>query len=68
VQRPPILLVLGGWVWRRVRAPLRAAGHEVHALMLTGDGERAHMRTPYIGLETHVATCSDWCRPRSCRT
>jgi pimeloyl-ACP methyl ester carboxylesterase len=44
----------GGWIWRRVVAPLRAAGHEVHAVTLTGDGERAHLRHPGIMLATHV--------------
>jgi pimeloyl-ACP methyl ester carboxylesterase len=55
----PIVLVHGAWggawIWRRVLAPLRAAGHEVHAVTLTGDGERAHLRHPGIGLQTHVA-------------
>jgi pimeloyl-ACP methyl ester carboxylesterase len=58
-DKPPILLVHGAWggawVWRRVLAPLREAGHEVHAVTLTGDGERAHLRRPDIGLGTHVA-------------
>ena len=45
----------GAWIWRRVLAPLRAAGHEVHAVTLTGDGERAHLRRPGIGLAVHVA-------------
>jgi pimeloyl-ACP methyl ester carboxylesterase len=45
----------GAWIWRRVLAPLRAAGHEVHAVTLTGDGERAHLRRPEIGLAMHVA-------------
>lgn len=44
----------GGWIWRRVLGPLRAAGHEVHAVTLTGDGERAHLRHPKIGLHTHI--------------
>ena len=35
-------------------APLRAAGHEVHAVTLTGDGERAHLRRPDITLQTHI--------------
>lgn len=35
--------------------PLRAAGHEVHAVTLTGDGERAHLRRPETGLATHAA-------------
>lgn len=45
----------GAWIWRRVLAPLRAAGHEVHAVTLTGDGERAHLRHPGIRLATHVS-------------
>lgn len=56
---PTIVLVHGAWggawIWRRVLAPLRAAGHEVHAVTLTGDGERAHLRRPEINLQTHVA-------------
>jgi pimeloyl-ACP methyl ester carboxylesterase len=55
----PIVLVHGAWggawIWRRVLAPLRAAGHEVHAVTLTGDGERAHLRHRGITLATHVA-------------
>ena len=35
--------------------PLRAAGFEVHAVTLTGDGERAHLRRRDIGLQTHIA-------------
>lgn len=44
----------GAWVWRRVLAPLRAAGCEVHAVTLTGDGERAHLRHAGIDLYTHI--------------
>jgi pimeloyl-ACP methyl ester carboxylesterase len=44
----------GAWIWRRVIAPLRAAGHEVHAVTLTGVGERAHLRRPDITLGTHI--------------
>jgi pimeloyl-ACP methyl ester carboxylesterase len=44
----------GAWIWRRVIGPLRAAGHEVHAVTLTGDGERAHLRHRGIGLQTHI--------------
>ncbi len=55
----PIVLVHGAWggawIWRRLLAPLRAAGHEVHAVTLTGDGDRAHLRHPGIKLATHVA-------------
>lgn len=56
--RPALVLVHGAWggawIWRRVLEPLRAAGHEVHAVTLTGDGERAHLRRPDIGLQTHI--------------
>jgi pimeloyl-ACP methyl ester carboxylesterase len=55
----PIVLVHGAWggawIWRRVLGPLRAAGHELHAVTLTGDGERAHLRRPDITLRTHIA-------------
>ena len=57
-MKPPIVLVHGAWggawVWRRVLGPLRAAGHEVHAVTLTGDGERAHLLSPAITLRTHI--------------
>jgi pimeloyl-ACP methyl ester carboxylesterase len=56
---PPLVLVhgawAGAWAWRRVLAPLRAAGHEVHAISLTGCGERRHALRPDITLQTHVA-------------
>ncbi|TWO68206.1 alpha/beta hydrolase [Caenimonas sedimenti] len=45
----------GAWCWRRVAAPLAAQGHRVHAVTLTGVGERAHLRSPLITLETHIA-------------
>jgi len=45
----------GAWIWRQVLPSLRAAGHEVHAVTLTGDGERAHLRHPGITLRTHIA-------------
>jgi pimeloyl-ACP methyl ester carboxylesterase len=44
----------GAWIWHRVVGPLRAAGHEVHAVTLTGDGERAYLRRPDISLQTHI--------------
>ena len=45
----------GGWCWSRVAALCRAAGVDSHALTLTGLGERSHLLTPEVGLETHVA-------------
>lgn len=46
---------LGGWCWRDVAAPLRTAGHTVVPATLTGLGERAHLLTPEVGLDTHVS-------------
>jgi pimeloyl-ACP methyl ester carboxylesterase len=45
----------GAWCWREVRAPLRAAGHVVFTPTLTGQGERRHLLTPDVGVDTHVA-------------
>lgn len=45
---------MGGWVWRDVARHLRAAGHTVYPVTLTGFGDRSHLLTGDIGLETHV--------------
>jgi pimeloyl-ACP methyl ester carboxylesterase len=42
------------WAWKKVRAPLRARGIDLVAPTLTGLGERAHLLSPDITLETHV--------------
>lgn len=44
----------GGWCWTDVRARLAAAGHTVHTPTLTGQGDRRHLLTPEVGIETHV--------------
>lgn len=44
----------GAWCWRRVLPGLRAAGHEVHAVTLTGVGERRHLLSRGIDLDTHI--------------
>ncbi|MBL8380023.1 MAG: alpha/beta hydrolase [Burkholderiales bacterium] len=44
----------GGWCWARLAARLRAAGHDVYTPTLTGLGEREHLCTPAVGLETHT--------------
>jgi len=44
----------GGWCWRHVADRLVAAGHRVFTPTLTGLGERAHLRSPEIGLATHI--------------
>jgi pimeloyl-ACP methyl ester carboxylesterase len=44
----------GAWCWRRVAGLLRRAGHDVFAPTLTGVGERSHLLSPAVGLETHI--------------
>jgi pimeloyl-ACP methyl ester carboxylesterase len=44
----------GAWCWQRVTALLQKAGHRVHAVTLTGLGERAHLLSPAINLDTHI--------------
>ncbi|MBL8549571.1 MAG: alpha/beta hydrolase [Hyphomonadaceae bacterium] len=45
----------GGWCWERVAARLQARGHRVYAPTLTGLGERSHLISPAINLDTHIA-------------
>src|ERR1700704_1085203 len=44
----------GSWCWKRVRKALQAQGHEVFTPTLTGVGERSHLLSLQINLETHV--------------
>lgn len=44
----------GGWVWKYVREYLQVKGHRVFTPTLTGCGEREHLSSPDIGLETHI--------------
>lgn len=44
----------GGWYWARVRALLQAAGHQVFTPSLTGAGDRAHLLSRSVTLETHI--------------
>ena len=44
----------GGWSWRWVTPHLKAAGHDVYAPTLTGVGERVHLASPQIDLDTHI--------------
>ena len=44
----------GGWEWRDVDRLLRAEGHDVSRPTLTGLGERAHLLSPSVDLNTHV--------------
>ena len=44
----------GGWCWQRVTKALQQQGQRVHAVTLTGLGERAHLLAPGITLDTHI--------------
>jgi len=44
----------GGWCWKLVAPALRRAGHEVYAPSLTGLGERKHLASARIDLDTHI--------------
>lgn len=54
----PLALVagacLGGWAWRDVARQLRALGHDVYPVTLTGLGDRAHLANTSIDLDTHI--------------
>ena len=44
----------GAWCWRRVARLLTQSGHEVFTPALTGVGERSHLLTPDINLDTYI--------------
>jgi pimeloyl-ACP methyl ester carboxylesterase len=44
----------GGWMWRRVADLLQKRGHRVFTPTLTGLGERSHLLTKDINLDTHI--------------
>src|SRR5579862_1247186 len=44
-----------GWAWKKMRPLLRARGHEIFTPTHTGLGERGHLASPEIDLETHIA-------------
>ncbi len=45
---------LGGWAWKDVVPVLEKAGHAAVAVTLTGMGERVHLLTKDVGMETAV--------------
>ena len=45
----------GAWAWKKMRPLLTAAGHAFHTPTYTGLGERQHLATPEVGLDTHIA-------------
>src|SRR5262245_729192 len=44
----------GGWCWRRVSDLLEQKGHKVFTPTLTGVGERSHLLSKDINLDTHI--------------
>jgi pimeloyl-ACP methyl ester carboxylesterase len=44
----------GGWCWARAAVRLRALGHRVLTLTQTGLGERRHLLSPSVTLETFI--------------
>ena len=44
----------GGWAWSRLRPILIGAGHEMYTPSLTGQGDRSHLLTRSVGVQTHV--------------
>jgi len=45
---------VGGWYWRRVSDLLQKQGHKVFSPTLTGLGERSHLLSKDINLDTHI--------------
>jgi len=44
----------GGWEWKKVGAELLRNGHTVYRPTHTGQGERMHLASPEITLDTHI--------------
>ena len=57
-HRPTYVLVhgafQGSWCWKRVRSTLQRRGSEVFTPTLTGLGDRSHLLSPSINLDTHI--------------
>jgi pimeloyl-ACP methyl ester carboxylesterase len=58
MSKKPYVLVHGawhgGWCWARVASLLVAAGHRVLTPTCTGLGDRAHLLSPTVGLDTFI--------------
>ncbi|PSR23191.1 MAG: alpha/beta hydrolase [Sulfobacillus acidophilus] len=44
----------GGWAWTPIAEKLRQQGHRAFPVTLTGNGERQHLVSPAITLDTHI--------------
>jgi pimeloyl-ACP methyl ester carboxylesterase len=45
---------LGAWCWQPVARRLRDAGQDAYPVTLTGLGERVHLASPQVDLNTHI--------------
>lgn len=45
---------LGSWVWKKVTPILEKRGHEVFPITLTGMGDRVHLASSNVGIETAI--------------
>lgn len=45
---------LGGWSWKRVIPLLERRGHLAHSVTLTGMGDRVHLMSGEVGVETAI--------------
>lgn len=45
---------LGAWAWNRVVPLLEREGHSVYPVTLTGEGERIHLASSEVGMETAI--------------
>ena len=44
-----------GWAWKKMRPLMAARGHRLWTPTYTGLGERAHLASPEVDLDTHIA-------------
>lgn len=57
--RKPTMVIVhgawgGSWAFKKVDSMLTARGYTVYRPSLTGQGERAHLASPDVGLSTHI--------------
>lgn len=45
---------LGGWVWKKVTPLLQEKGHRAYPVTLTGMGNRVHLASKDVGMETAI--------------
>lgn len=45
---------LGAWAWKKVVPPLEEEGHAAYPVTLTGEGDRVHLASEGVGMETAI--------------